>query len=172
MLTPRRAVVIDCETTDLAALLATTVFRTCGIAREQDCSADGKPHDSGTPAPTGAVRPRNGIPSDAGFMHLRGNRPISVTTWLIRVATCSALRLRRTGWICGMRTRAIPAAKPGTASDITYRQHAIIESVIADVIDGPFGSSTKPASSPAGTFTASPSPWVSVAKLDDVSGSL
>jgi len=71
-----------------------------------------------------------------------------------------------------MRTRAIPAAKPGTAADITYRQHAIIESVIADVIDGPFGSSTKPASSPAGTFTASPSPWVSVAKLDDVSGSL
>ena len=69
-----------------------------------------------------------------------------------------------------MRTRAIPAAKPGTAADITYRQHAITESVIADVIDGPFGSSTKQASSPAGTFTASPSPWVSVAKLDDVSG--
>ena len=36
-----------------------------------------------------------------------------------------------------MRTRAIPAAKPGTAADITHRQHAIIESVFADVIDGP-----------------------------------
>ena len=31
-----------------AALLATTVIRTCGIARERNCSADGKPHDSGT----------------------------------------------------------------------------------------------------------------------------
>ena len=30
------------------ALLVTTVIRTCGIAPERDCSADGKPHDSGT----------------------------------------------------------------------------------------------------------------------------
>jgi hypothetical protein len=53
MLTPRRAVVIDCETQQIcqAALLATTVIRTCGIAREQDCSADGKPRDSGTLSP-------------------------------------------------------------------------------------------------------------------------
>ena len=49
MLQPRRAVVIDCETTDLpGALLVTTVIRTCGIAPERDCSADGKPHDSKT----------------------------------------------------------------------------------------------------------------------------
>ena len=34
-----------------AALLATTVIRTSGIARERDCSADGKPHDSGTLSP-------------------------------------------------------------------------------------------------------------------------
>ena len=31
-----------------AALLATTVIRTCGIAPERDCPADGNPHDSGT----------------------------------------------------------------------------------------------------------------------------
>ena len=49
MLTPRRAVVIDCETRDLpGALPGTSVIRTCGIARERDCSADGKPYDSGT----------------------------------------------------------------------------------------------------------------------------
>ena len=43
MLQPHRAVVIDCETTDLpGALLVTTVIRTCGIARDQDRSADEK----------------------------------------------------------------------------------------------------------------------------------
>ena len=34
-----------------AALLATTVIRTCGIARELDCSADEKPYESGTLSP-------------------------------------------------------------------------------------------------------------------------
>ena len=33
------------------ALLVTTVIRTCGIAPERDCSADGKPYDSGTLSP-------------------------------------------------------------------------------------------------------------------------
>jgi len=77
MLQRDRAVVIDCETTDLpGALLATTVIRTCGIAREQDCSADGKAHDSGTLGLERDLqttfRPRSGIPGDAGVMHLRG----------------------------------------------------------------------------------------------------
>ena len=74
MLTPRRAVVIDCETTDLpGAVTATTVIRTCGIARERDCSADGEPHDSGTLSATnGTFRPRNGVPFDAGFLKLIG----------------------------------------------------------------------------------------------------
>jgi hypothetical protein len=49
MLTPRRAVVIDCETTDLPGGFTGNVgYQTCGIAREQDCSADGKLHDGGT----------------------------------------------------------------------------------------------------------------------------
>jgi hypothetical protein len=48
MLQRGRAVVIDCETTDLpGGVTGTTVIRTCGIARERDCPADGKPYDSG-----------------------------------------------------------------------------------------------------------------------------
>ena len=51
MLTPRRAAPSSSTARQQicrAALLATTVIRTCGIAPERDCSADGKPHDSGT----------------------------------------------------------------------------------------------------------------------------
>ena len=60
-----------------AALLATTVIRTCGIARERNCSADGKPHDSVTLSPEQNLQAKNGI---RGFMHLRGKVPISVKT--------------------------------------------------------------------------------------------
>ena len=67
MLTPRCAVVIDCETTDLpGALLATTVIRTCGIAPERGYLADGKTLRQQNSQPrTGPRRPENGIPSDA-----------------------------------------------------------------------------------------------------------
>ena len=52
MLTPRRAVVIDCETTDLPGGVAgNDGYQNLRIARERDCSDDGKPYDSGTLSP-------------------------------------------------------------------------------------------------------------------------
>ena len=44
------------------ALLVTTVIRTCGIARERDCSADGKPHDSGTLSPVQDLQAKKRYP--------------------------------------------------------------------------------------------------------------
>ena len=49
MLTPRRAVVIDCETTDLpGGVTGNDGYQNLRNSTERDCSADGKQHDSGT----------------------------------------------------------------------------------------------------------------------------
>ena len=50
------------------------------------------------------------------------------------------------------------STEPVTAADITHRQHAIIESVFADVIDGPL------AHLPSGSFTAN-SAWTVLASI-------
>ena len=51
------------------ALPVTTVIRTCGIARERDCSSGGKPYDSGTLSLEHDCQTKKGVPVNAGFMH-------------------------------------------------------------------------------------------------------
>jgi|GEM_PF-6359564 len=52
---------------DQAVTWARTML-TCGIARERDCSADGKPHDSGTLSPEQDRQAQNGIPVDLNII--------------------------------------------------------------------------------------------------------
>ena len=52
MLQPRRAVVIDCETTDLpGGVTGNDGYQNLRNSTRTKCSTDGKPHDSGTLSP-------------------------------------------------------------------------------------------------------------------------
>ena len=102
------------------ALLVTTVIRTCGIAREPDCSADGKPHDRVTLSPERDRQTKKRYPwMMQGFLHLMGKLPGCVKRLVIRAGVWR--RIAPPG--CGVAVPACPAgwrrsssrsSRPGT----------------------------------------------------------
>jgi hypothetical protein len=74
MLTPRRAVVIDCETTDLpGGVTGNDGYQNLRNSTRTRPARLTKPARQRNSQPrTGTLRPRKGVPGDAGFMHLRG----------------------------------------------------------------------------------------------------
>ena len=84
MLQPRRAVVIDCETTDLpGGVTGNDGYQNLRIPNDATPLTE-NPTTAGLSASNLTERPRNGIPDDAGFMHLKGEFEAALNIWYLR----------------------------------------------------------------------------------------